>query len=113
MKRDELLAILKMLDCPHGHGEDGCSRDHAIAWLERLPEGCELVGIDTDSDPRGRGFVYDTGANRGNGSWVHIMVINPDDLTKAGKSRQFEALECKKCNLDGPDNCWNHKVGKR
>lgn len=112
MKRDELLRTIRRVEhvqdrdgiqwCPScGQNKEAnephdlpCEMASAIAWLERLPAGCELVGLDENHS-------------------IVRRIDGPDDLTNAGKSRQFEALECKKCNLDGPDNCWNHKVGKR
>lgn len=94
MKRDELKQLLE--DCHEeiAYGAPVHKRlVAALAWLERLPAGCELVGLDgmvrdvgavggtLPSEPG----VYDTEMARGVGRYYRAMFINPDDLTKAGK----------------------------
>ena len=86
MKREEILKVLTTL-------RDNCDVDTnnawdrgsaIIAWLERLPAGCELVGFE----PGGHltaSAVYDTELPRGNGFFRQVFRVNPDDLTKAGK----------------------------
>lgn len=95
LNRDELLETLRgvaahVLDCGPCAFEVDLGR--TIAWLERLPPGCELVGLEGFAEGRGLGetlppdpVVFRTEAKRGMSFVWRTVFLNPDDLTKAGK----------------------------
>lgn len=60
-----------------------------LSWLERLPAGCELVGLEGFAEGRGLGetlppdpVVFRTDAPRGVSFVWRTVFLNPDDLTK-------------------------------
>ena len=106
MKRDELLRTMRRVEhvqdrdgiqwCPScGQNKEAnephdlpCEMASAIAWLERLPAGCELVGLlARDGDTFRTPFIaIDVEVARGKWYEIPTRYMNPDDLTKAGST---------------------------
>lgn len=87
MKRDEVLSYMKhvrqrLIACDEKVRHQFV--DDVIAWLERLPEGCELVGML----PNGAGTnVLDFDVPRGKSFHMRTWWVNPDDLARGGGKR--------------------------
>lgn len=112
MKRDELKELLTSIwHQPIATG-DGTKLLEVIAWLERLPAGCDLVGCNPMSELDGtERAVYDVSAARGNGTRIRAWFVNPDDLTKA-------ASQPRRCPRHGAyervcQECLDEQRGKR
>lgn len=92
MSRDQMLQLLRR--CEKANNQDSLEQmfkldadiASAIAWLERLPAGCELAGVwIEDAEPRAKMHIEYGQTEDGEHSLGTFRKVNPDDLTKAGE----------------------------